>query len=279
MTDASSTTPNDLDSVIEDALMGDDGEITFASDDDNLETDAEPAVEREVTPSEPAPSAPPKAGHDWEKRYNDLLPEFTRRSQELAELKKDVIPGLQRQIDQIRAGQTQPDKESSEDLVDVPSNLIEALQNPETGAQLIMQLADKVVEQRLGAFVGRVAPMLEDYEIEQELRDVALAEGNEDFFELLPQVRQIIARSSHEVSFADALEIARTFRGVGGTTSEPAEAEKPQPATQKVSAKEIAQAAARLQPETGVAGEVQEPARKVGTVEDAVEAAFDEIFS
>lgn len=284
MTDERSTPNPDLDDVIGDALMGDDGEIHLPDESSADEPSAEPAQEREEQPegdtSEPAADEPPQPEHNWEKRYNDLLPEFTRRSQELAELKKDVIPGLQQQIDQIRAGQTRPEQESSDDAVDVPNNLIEAMQDPETGAQLIMQLADSVVEQRLGAFVERVAPMLEDYEIEQELRDVALAPGNEDFFELLPTVRQIIARSEREVSFADALNIARTFSGVDGkTTSEPDEAgDAARPKQQKVSAEEIAQAAARHEPETGVAGEVQPPTDEVGSVEDAVEAALGEIY-
>lgn len=264
----------DLDDLLNaDFEMDDEGEIVLPAP--VQQPTGEQSTEGVMQPQEEA--APQ---HDFEKRYNDLLPEFTRRSQELAELNKSTIPGMQAQINQLREGNSQP-AENAVKPVDVPEDLIGTLQDPAAGAQLIMDLATKVVEQRMGEFVTRVAPMLDDYEIEQELRSVALAVGNEDFFELLPQIRQIISRSESDLSFADALEIARTFKGVEQpqTTStedgqEPALADQPR----RVSAEEIAQQAARNQPETSVAGEVQEPPVQADTVEDAVNAAIDEVY-
>jgi len=181
MTDESTATP-DLDDLLNDDFnMGDDGEIQMP------ETKAE--VETPETESTPEVTPDPEPTHDFEKRYNDLLPEFTRRSQDLAELNKHTIPALQAQIDQLREGNSRP-TENTDDRVKVPEDLAAAMQNPEEGAQLIMDLASKVVEQQLGEFVTRVAPMLDDYEIEQELKDVALTKGNEDFFELLPSIRR-----------------------------------------------------------------------------------------
>jgi len=83
------------------------------------------------------------------------------------------------------------------------------------------------------------------------------------------------------LTFADALGIARTFKNVPETTSDDgddAAGKAADTTAPKVSAEEIAEQAARHQPETSVAGEVEDPPPKVDSVEDAVNDAFATVY-
>lgn len=263
--------------------MGDDGEIQV--DLDALRS--EPSeVPTDPEPSEPAP-APETPEHDYETRYKNLEPEFTRRSQRLAELEKDVLPSMQNEMARM-AGQLQAlmggqdPNAPADDRVEIPENFGEILmQDPGQGATMIAEIADRVAARKLGPILERVAPMLEDWELEHELREAALKPGREDFFELLPAIRDIIVKSSEDVSFDSAYELAKTFRGVDQQSATPApQAQTPQPAqsTDLVSPEEAAQTAARLKPDTGVSGEVAPEKRVASSVEDAFEMAVEDVL-
>ena len=270
--------PMDLDAIIEGEFsMGDDGELQVSTE--ALQAADEPAGEPETQDPAPAPV------HDWEERYRNLEPEFTRRSQELAELKRDIVPGLQQQLahmqgqmDALLAGRG-PAPEDDERMA-IPENLGEILMHdPSQGAAIIAEISDRVAEKRLGPILERVAPMLEDWELETELRNASLKPGREDFFELLPTIRDIIVRSEEDISFDSAYQLAKQFKGVdklaqAQTSETPAQS---QPATtERISPEEAQQIAARLKPDTGVSGEVQAEQRVASSVEDAFNMAVEE---
>jgi hypothetical protein len=260
--------------------MSDDGEIQV--DMDQLRAEPAPTEISEETPTEtPAPS------HDYEKRYKDLEPEFTRRSQKLADLENNVLPQMQAAManmqGQLTAMQGGVDPTApADDRVEIPENFGEILmQDPGQGATLIADIADRVAARKLGPIIERVAPMLEDWELESELRTAALKPGREDFFELLPAIRDIIVKSSEDVSFDSAYELAKTFKGVDQPAA-PTQAQEPtaQPAqsTDLVSPAEAVQRAARLAPDTGVSGEVKPTQRVADSVEDAFNMAVEDVL-
>jgi hypothetical protein len=277
----------DLDAILDqDFAMTDDGEIAVSAE--ALQGAQEPAPDVPSSEAADSPEAAPQ--HDWEDRYKNLEPEFTRRSQRLAELEKDVLPSLQSQIDQLTgqlqaviAGQ-QPAQEA-DDRLEIPENFGEILmRDPSQGAGLIAEISDRVLEQRLGPVLERVAPMLEDWELESELREAALKPGREDFFELLPTIRDIIVRSPQDIGFDAAYDLAKSFKGVDQLAAQqqaqPASdsPSQPQPATDRVSPEEAQQLASRLAPDTGVSGEVQPERRVASSVEDAFNMAVEDVL-
>jgi hypothetical protein len=278
-----------LDQILDqDFSMGDDGELVISEE--ALRGAQEPAPDVQSPEAAESPEDAPR--HDWEDRYKNLEPEFTRRSQRLAELEKDVLPGMQSQIDQLTgqlqaviAGQHPDADDTQDDRVEIPENFGQILmQDPAQGAGLIAEISDRVMEKKLGPVLERVAPMLEDWELESELREAALKPGREDFFELLPTIRDIIVRSPEDISFDAAYGIAKSFSGVdqlAAAQTQPQPSEDPQPAqqvTERVSPEEAQQIASRLAPDTGVSGEVQPERRVADTVEDAFNMAVEDVL-
>lgn len=259
--------------------MGDDGEIQI-----DMEALREPDAGETTAPEETATPAPE---HNYEERYKNLEPEFTRRSQRLAELEKDVLPQMQQEMARMQgqlqalAGGKDPNA-PVDDRVEIPENFGEILmQDPGQGATMIAEIADRVAARKLGPILERVAPMLEDWELESELRHAALKPGREDFFELLPTIRDIIVRSTEDVSFDNAYELAKAFKGVDQQAAPQVAQEptvRPAPSTDLVSPEEAAQRAARLAPDTGVSGEVQPTKRVASSIEDAFNMAVEDVL-
>jgi hypothetical protein len=278
----------DLEDILGDQSfdMSDDGEI-------EVDLDALREAPAETTTEEPAAEAPaaeaPAQEHDWEQRYQNLEPEFTRKSQRLAELEKEVLPGMQSQIDQLVgrleqvAGREDPNA-PADDRVEIPENFGQILQqDPGAGATIIAEIADRVAARKLTPILERVAPMLEDWELESELKAAALVEGREDFFELLPTMRDLIVRSTTDLSFDQAYELASTIGKVGGqqqaaTQVEQTQTEAPAPSTDRISPEEAQQRATRLAPDTGVSGEVQPGQRVAGSIEEAFNMAVEDVL-
>lgn len=271
---------SDLDDILGNQSfdMTDDGEI--AVDLAALKPEADPAEATEGTEG-PAPE------HDYEERYKNLEPEFTRKSQKLADLENNVLPAMQSAManmqGQLTAMQGGTDPNAPEDdRVEIPENFGEILmQDPGQGAAMIAEIADRVAARKLGPIIERVAPMLEDWELESELRSAALKPGREDFFELLPAIRDIIVKSSEDISFDSAYELAKTFKGVDQQTATPAVQDKTVPAAQStdlVSPEEAIQRATQLAPDTGVSGEVQPTKRVADSVEEAFEMAVEDVL-
>lgn len=276
---------SDLDDILGDQSfeLDEDGEIMV--DMEALSTPTDPV---ETTEAQPTTETPAQPEHNWEERYQNLEPEFTRKSQKLAELEKTVLPGMQSQIDQLVgrleqiAGGEAPD-EGPDDRVEIPENFGQILmQDPGQGAQMIAEIADRVAARKLTPILERVAPMLEDWELESELKAAALVEGREDFFELLPSMRDIIVKSEADLSFDQAYELAKTFSGVdqqaAATQAQPVQTAAPAPSTDRISPEEAQQIAARLKPDTGVSGEVQPTQRVADSVEEAFNMAVEDVL-
>lgn len=282
----------DLDDVLgSDAefSLDDDGEIQITG---AIEIVPDPAQSTEETPPvTPDPAATPivPAGeHDYEARYKNLEPEFTRKSQRLAELEKDIVPQMreelarmQGQIDMI--GGDDPDGDE-DDRIEIPDNFGEILmQDPMKGVGMIAEIADRVAARQLIPILERVAPMLEDYELESELRSAAMVEGREDFFELLPQMRDIINRGPTDLTFDEAYELAKTVGQIGDpvipTPAAPAQPVPVVPATDRITPEEAQQNADRLAPEPEiVSGEVAPTRRVVDSVDDAFNQAVEDLY-
>ncbi len=275
----------DLDAILGEGNfdMDDDGEIQIGAPDAST-TPATPAASGTEPPVEPA--APQ---HNWEERYKNLEPEFTRKSQRLSELEKTVLPGMQSQLDhltgrleQVTGGEAKP----GTDQIEIPDDLGNILNtDPVRGAAIIADISDHVVERRLMPILERVAPMLEDWELETELRETAMKPGREDFFQLLPQVRKAISESETELSFENAYRLVKTFHKVDNPPPTPTDEptgvapQAPQaPSTERISVEEAQQIASRLKPDTSTSGEVQPDKRVVDSVEDAFELAVEEHF-
>lgn len=266
----------------QDFAMGDDGDIEI--DGAALREVADPVQEAET---ETVIEEAPEVEHDYEERYRNLEPEFTRKSQRLAELEKDVLPGMQSQIDQLvgrleQMAGGQPAEGEVDDRVEIPENFGQILQqDPGQGAAIIAEIADRVAVKKLTPILERVAPMLEDWELESELRASALVEGREDFFELLPTMRDIIVRSEADLSFDQAYELAKMSANVDqqAATQEPAtQTVAPAPSTERITPEEALQQASRLAPDTGVSGEVQPEKRVADSVEEAFNMAVEDVL-
>jgi len=265
----------------QDFKMNDEGEIEVdAAAIAATSTETPPVVEAEPT------AQPPAAIHNWEERYQNLEPEFTRKSQRLSELEKDVLPEMQQelarlqgQVDGLTRGEQPADGTVDDGLLEIPTNFGEILMNePERGAQMIAEIADRVAANKLLPILERVAPMLEDWELETELKTAALVEGREDFFELLPTIRDIIVKSESDLSFDDAYNLAKTFHTVDGEVP-PAPAVQPEVvATERISPEDALANANRLAPDTGVSGEVQQGQRVADSVEEAFNMAVEDVL-
>jgi uncharacterized coiled-coil protein SlyX len=272
----------DLDDILgnQGFAMTDDGEINIPPESLEAEEDTPPAGGEEGAPAE---------SHNWEKRYTDLEPEFTRKSQKLAELENETLPAMAAQMERLQGqidvltqqggGTPQVDDDGR---VEIPSNFGEVImQDAEAGAGLIAEIADRVAERRLAPILERVAPVLEDWELETELRTAALAPGREDFFELLPTIRDIIVRSETDLTFDDAYTLAKTFKDVDQLPKGETAPVAATPAAQtgdRISPEEAQQIAARLKPDTSVSGEVQPTPRVAGSVEDAFNMAVEDVL-
>jgi uncharacterized coiled-coil protein SlyX len=272
----------DLDDILGDQgfAMTDDGEINLPPESLKAEEGTPPAGGEEGAPAE---------SHNWEKRYTDLEPEFTRKSQKLAELENETLPAMAAQMERLQGqidvltqqggGTPQVDDDGR---VEIPSNFGEVImQDAEAGAGLIAEIADRVAERRLAPILERVAPVLEDWELETELRTAALAPGREDFFELLPTIRDIIVRSETDLTFDDAYTLAKTFKDVDQLPKGETAPVAATPAAQtgdRISPEEAQQIAARLKPDTSVSGEVQPTPRVAGSVEDAFNMAVEDVL-
>lgn len=252
--------------------------------DSEAETPAEQTSDDPNTPADPQPDP-------YEKRYNDLLPEFTRRSQRLSELEKDIIPGLQSRLTDLEEklqlavrGQEHAAETPSPSSEITPELWMEIQADPEKGAKYIDSIVNKRIETFAQQIESALGPVLEDWQIEQEVIQAA-REFGDDFFQSFPAIHKVMTESEKELSFAEAYKLVKAF-GIQSapppaaeTSNEPAPRPQatPEPGPPKMAASEIAAQAARLAPETSVAAEVVEKAPALPSVDQAFERALSRL--
>ncbi len=166
--------------------------------------------EEPTTPVEPEPEkveankevetqdAEPKP-IDWEKRYKDLEPEFTRRSQELAELK--------------RRGKEDTSDASDQDEDDWNPNTVFA---SKADAQ---RWVLETMRGPLTTLIEKIAPVLVDYRESKELTEIK--QKYADLAEYQEQITLIQKSLGSEVSLEQAYQLAKQLKPSNGKVVEP----------------------------------------------------------
>lgn len=236
---------------IESAELGDNGYIEFKY------AEPEPETPAEATPPAAAPVDTPKADPpptDWEKRYKDLEREFTRKSQELAEVK--------------RAPQAKPEPEAPKPAV----NPLDLISDPDRFNEYVASHS----KEEVAALRKELAPIIENRKFQNEINEVV--GRNPDFWDYFPAVREIVAEV--DMPFEAAYNIARRFFPNAGKKTDPPADEPPKadpPPSTKVPARAVAERAAALQTESGVSdASASAPARKITSIHDAFNAALED---
>lgn len=241
------------------------------------ETTEEPAPEPEKK-EEPAKAAPE---HDYQKRYEDLLPEFTRKSEELKRAME--------KLEALEARLTGPKKEEPAPPADPWDgvDLREVLLNGD--AKEVRELLDKTVERRVSSIINPVlqqlVPFVEQMQVASVVND--LVTKHPDALDYVEEIREVLNLEGTEtLSLEQAYTVAKGVRARLAATS-PSKKEgapppvatpaTPSPApTKKESREELERAAARLKSpaDTGRAGTVEEPERVVDSIRGAFEQAL-----
>lgn len=143
-------------------------EATKAPAEEKQETPESAAPEKEEgTPAEePTEGSTPEPEHDFEKRYNDLRPEYDRVNQLVAAARGDHGPELQSQALQM-LGLEMESEEDDEDEDDFP----------DTEAEL-QQIKEYLAQQEQDKEQSRLQEMEEDY-IASTLEEIEKKEGFE----------------------------------------------------------------------------------------------------
>ena len=220
-------------------------------------------------PDQPATTPAPAEGtHDWEKRYTDLRPAFDRASQENARL-REQLSYLQGQL----AG-GKPKDAPKEDEADI--DIYEVLGDKQRRERWIGEEVDRRVEARLSNF----EPHFVEMTLQSELR--AALEKYPDFMTMQPHIAKVYeAFPGEDISFDRAYQLAKRFFGDKAQDASPqpqAQAGKPAGAgdSRKVDMAALQERAARVNPETGVAGPsvAEQPPREAGSFQEAFEMAL-----
>lgn len=243
---------------IESFELGDDGSLqpTFSASEEDSETPETVATETPATKQDDKPAEP---AHDWEKRYSDLRPEFDRVTQANAAMRRE-LDYLKGAVDTIgRAGQKEKDTQAEPEV-----DYLELISDPKRAQQHFNTLVEQAVQERLKEY----EPHFIELELGREVRDAA--SKYPDFFEMRPHMQKVFETFPDEdITFDRAYQIAKRFVA---TNPSPAEADKG-----KVDLTALKSKAARVNPESGVAGAAveAEPAKPaVGSLEDAFNLAL-----
>lgn len=169
--------------------------------DDEPEVVGAPEATRD-TPTEDAPS---EEGHapeaiDYEKRYNDLRPEFDRTTQELAQLRefRESLADPSRQADVLRdfGIELADDEPGEEDADDV-------FRDPRVDQLIAEREQERAAAQQQQAYEGFVVDTMEQVDaLERELGE----EFSDDEVDLLLDLREAAARRGQDVAIKDVYQ-------------------------------------------------------------------------
>lgn len=238
-----------------------------------VDDSGEPVAQPEAKAAEPAPEpkaaepAPvPAPSHDWEKRYNSLQPEFTRRSQENKQL-RERLAFLEGKL----SAAPKPEAEPETDLLDV-------MNDPVKYREHLDREVSRRVEEKMRPLKAQLEPLSDymlDAEVTRELRD-CITEFP-DFAEWQPHVNRFITATKGQLPFKESYLRTKEFYGGKLPTAGPASAPNGTPtpaadASAKGSLADLQSRAAQLATETGVGGKLSDPVVAVRPAESMKEA-------
>lgn len=271
--------------AIENMEMGDDGEVQVRLANAAPVADPAPDPAPAVAPDPaPAPKAEPPAV-DWEKRYNDLRPEFDRTKTEMAELKA--------KLDKLTAAP--PAAQEKTPPAEAPT--LDLYGDAKTVTEQVRGLVSNALDEKFGPLMDRMQTALIDWELQREFQ-LAGAQHGEAFFERLPIIHEIIKTVPQPLSFEEAFKLSLKVKPLSSSpaagaanaqervsapdtaqqrapaVAPPATPPAPQPADAERAARlAVVQAGA----DTGRGGSATEPQRVAKTVKQALELALEEM--
>lgn len=276
------------DGVIDDAT----GSLSFAvSAEGNEPAGDTPAAESgaAATPSEPAPATPPAtppASQDtFEKRYNDLRPEFTRVTQQLAEMETKLKLYEEGRL-QPRAAAAPAQDEDPFEGIDF-AELVTS-DDPAKARKVMRDAVERTAKQIVKPVLEKLAPLVTKAEIDSELQQ--MVGKYPDFISYIPKMQQVLSvEGAQDMSFEAVYHFVKKLEAGSAPSSPQPKKEDGQPAVKPTPAASPAPAAGVTREElerraarqgspadTGVAGTAVEPERKVESVKDAFEMAVKE---
>jgi hypothetical protein len=221
-----------------------------------LKTGAEAAIKADIPTKEGA--------GDYEARYKDLQSQFTKVSQENAEV-RGMVTILATQLQEAKKGSQTPGSET-----DAEPDLESLLADKTAFAKFISGLVVEAVESKL----GKDAPdVMNRNRLGLELQNAAAA--HVDFTEYVPDIK-ILVDEFPDASFEQLYQTAKKLRPA---TPKPASGEsatkevKPAATTESVDA--LKAKADALKTESGVNGNLSDK-KKITSIKDAVAAALAE---
>lgn len=253
--------------------MGADGQLEFKFRED--EVDEEAAPEAEASASVPSTEEQPEAHAQpdpWEKRAKDAQAWATRAAQENARLREQMAY-LQGQRES--APRRQPEQPEIDPL--------DLMSDPAKFRSFVNEQIEAGVQERLRPY----EPHFAELELRAELQEVVNKYGDE-FIRMQPQLSRVFqhfAARQQDISFEDAFLLARQL---GPPAEAPVAAGQPAqrtpapaaaaPPGRRVPLQDLQRRAARVTPETGIAGaSVAEVRPEPRTRREAFEQALLEL--
>jgi hypothetical protein len=182
--------------------MGDDGflDMQIAQSDDDFEYEDGGGYELDQPEPQFQPETPVAEPEvPWEKRYNDLRPEYSKVTQENSELRKR-LDVLERQAN---VQQQAPAPEQTG--YDVPEDLYDLYQNPKQLEETVGKIAKEVIDEAMSLYVP--SDMVAQWRVNNEIQQAMLNHG--DFTEMLPHIETVYKRfPDSELTIEQAYELA-----------------------------------------------------------------------
>jgi hypothetical protein len=186
---------------VESIEIGDDGflDMKIATDDDYDDGEGEyydepdqPAEYVEPALQAPEPDVP------WEKRYNDLRPEYSRTANENSALRK--------RVDELeRAANVQPAPEVEQTTHEVPEDLYDMFQDPKAFNTAVGKVAKEVMDEAMSLYVP--SDMVAQWRVNNEIQQGML--NHPDFSEMLPHIETVYKRfPDADLTIEQAYELA-----------------------------------------------------------------------
>lgn len=227
------------------------------------------AVEVQPELTQDTPSAPQ---HDWEKRYNDLQPEFTKVTQQNAELRErlDNIEGM------LKSQATSKPRQDEFGYDDYGQP------DPQAFEQQVSEITKAVLDEALQLYVPQ--DMVKQWRANSEVQEALNA--HEDFTEMLPHIESVYNRFPEaDMTVEQAYQLAKfAVESVQGQGSheQPAAPVVDTPATTPSephpSPEELYARSQRLQTAEGHSVDGSwEPEEVVKTPRDAIAAAIRDL--
>jgi len=198
--------------------MGDDGFLDMQVATDDYEDDGGYESDQPVE-DQPQVVQPAVEDVPWEKRYNDLRPEYSRATQEASALRK--------RVDELeRAANVQPAPEVEQTTHDVPEDLYDMFQDPKAFNQSVAKVAKEVIDEAMSLYVP--ADMVAQWRVNNEIQQAMLSHA--DFADMLPHIETVYKRfPDADLSIEQAYELASfALESVKG--QRPGSQEQPTPA-------------------------------------------------